>query len=177
MAERLGMLGCDVLAVDRDRNGFQANTPHVQLDFDQEDFASKVGRQFDLLTAIEVIEHVESPIGFLRNIGRLLALRGVAVVTTPNVDCVPARIKFLFGKLRTMDEYSEPTHISPIFFDLFKRQYMPRAGLSLREHLLFPPDGFQLSRKPVAWALRLVAPIFPGESRIGDNHVFVLSKG
>src|SRR6266852_2747895 len=129
MAARLHSFGCDVLAVDRTAEGFEAGLPHVALDFDQNDFASELGpASFDLVTAIEVIEHVESPIGFLRNIGRLLAPRGVALITTPNVDSLPARAKFLLtGKIRTMDEFSEPTHISPIFWDLLRRQFLARA--------------------------------------------------
>jgi 2-polyprenyl-3-methyl-5-hydroxy-6-metoxy-1,4-benzoquinol methylase len=125
--------------------------------------------------AIEVIEHVESPINFLRNIGQLLAPGGVAVITTPNVDCLPARVKFLFGgKIRMMDEYSDPTHISPIFSDLMRRQFLPRAGLKLTKHLLFPPSGYQLTRKSFALPLALAASAFRGDSVLGDNHIFVL---
>jgi 2-polyprenyl-3-methyl-5-hydroxy-6-metoxy-1,4-benzoquinol methylase len=178
MAERLRALGCEVLAADRDANGFEARVPHIAVDFNQPDFASAIGNgQFKLITAIEVIEHVESAVGFLHNIGRMLTPGGVAVITTPNVDSLPARIKFLArGKIRTMDEHSEPTHISPIFLDLFRRQYLPLAGLRLREHLLFPRNGFQLTRKPLALLMRAAAPFFPGDALLGDNHIFVLDK-
>jgi 2-polyprenyl-3-methyl-5-hydroxy-6-metoxy-1,4-benzoquinol methylase len=179
MAARLHSLGCNVLAVDRSAEGFEAGVPHFALDFDQNDFSSQLGpASYDLVTAIEVIEHVESPIGFLRNVGRLLAPRGVAVITTPNVDSLPARAKFLFtGKIRTMDEFSEPTHISPIFWDLLRRQFLPRAALCLREHLVFPPNGYQLSRKPIAWTFRIVGAAFSGDSILGDNHILVLETG
>ena len=176
MAARLAEMGCDVLAADLSKNGFAAGLPHVTVDFNQPDFAALLGpRQFGLVTAIEVIEHVESPIGFLRNIARLLAPGGAAVLTTPNVDSLPARFKFfLSGKIRTMDEHGEPTHISPIFFDLLQRQFLPLAGLRLRQHLVFPARGFQLSRKPVAWTMGLMAAAFSGESILGDNHILVL---
>jgi 2-polyprenyl-3-methyl-5-hydroxy-6-metoxy-1,4-benzoquinol methylase len=176
MAARLAAMGCDVLAADLTKNGFAAGLPHVTVDFNQPDFASLLGpRQFGLVTAIEVIEHVESPIGFLRNIARLLAPGGVAVLTTPNVDSLAARFKFfLAGKIRTMDEHGEPTHISPIFFDLLQRQFLPLVGLRLRQHLVFPAHGYRLSRKSVAWTMRLLAGAFSGESILGDNHILVL---
>lgn len=179
MAARLSAMGCDVLAVDRDSQGFEAHVPHVNVDFDQQDFASRLGvASFSIITAVEVIEHVESPIGFLRNVRRLLAPSGVAVLTTPNVDSLPARSKFLLkGKIRMMDEHSEPTHISPIFFDLLRRQFLPRTDLRLREHLVFPPNSYQLTRKPIAHAFRLASFVFSGDALLGDNHVLVLEAG
>jgi 2-polyprenyl-3-methyl-5-hydroxy-6-metoxy-1,4-benzoquinol methylase len=178
MAMCLRSLGCDVIAVDRDATGFSADLPHIGLDLDHPNFSSQLGSSsFDLVTAIEVIEHLESPISFLRNIGRLLAPGGVGVLTTPNVDSLPARFKFfLTGKLRTMDESSEPTHISPVFWDLFGRQFLPRAGVKLREHFVFPPNGYQLTRAPIAFALRLLATFSPGDSVLGDNHVLVIER-
>src|SRR6266478_9529275 len=176
MAARLQSLGCEVVAVDRDSKNFEAQVPHLSLDFDQADFASRIGTaSFGLVTAIEVIEHVESPIGFLRNIGELLLPGGVAVLTTPNVDSLPARSKFLLKeKIRTMDEHSEPTHISPVFFDLLQRQFLPRAGLRLREHLVFPPQRLPVDAKANAWAMRLASLAFFGEALLGDNHIFVV---
>lgn len=73
-----------------------------------------------------------------------------------------------------MDEQSEPTHISPIFFDLLRRQFLPRVGLRLREHLVFPPHGYQLTREPMALGFRLASFLFSGDSLLGDNHIFVL---
>ncbi len=72
-----------------------------------------------------------------------------------------------------MDERGDPTHISPIFLDLLRRQFLPRAGLRIREHLVFPQDGYQQSRKNVARAFRLAAHVASGEALLGDNHIFV----
>src|SRR5258707_4627079 len=157
MGERAEPLRIDIVAVDRNSAVYQGKHPFVALDFDRLSFADALGiGAFDLVVAVEVIEHVESPIGFLRNVARLLAKNGGAVITTPNVDSLAARLKLLLaGRLRMMDERSAPTHISPIFADLLLRQFLPRAGLRIKEHFLFPPNGHQLTRKPIAWTLRL----------------------
>ena len=176
MGERLHALGFDVLSVDRDAAAYQGRQPFLTQDLNDRNFAHPIGpASFDLIVAVEVIEHVESPINFLRNIAQLLAPSGRAVITTPNVDSLPARLRFLFGgKIRMMDEFSDPTHISPIFVDLLRRQFLPQAGLRMAEHKLFPPKGYQLTRKPFALPLAFLAPAFPGDSVLGDNHIFVL---
>lgn len=176
MSERLQSMGCEVTAVDRDAAVYEGKPRFIEADFNQPGFASRIGlASFDLAVAVEVIEHVESPIGFLRNVAQLLSPGGVAAITTPNMDSLAARTKFLLaGKLRTMDEHGDPTHISPIFSDLLLRQFLPRAGLCLSERLFFPTNGYQLTRKPIAWALRLAAVAIPGEGLMGDHHVLML---
>lgn len=176
LATHLREMGWEVHAADLNADHYGADTPFTRIDFNQPDFASAIGLgKFGLVTAVEVIEHVESPIGFLRNIGRLLKPGGVAVVTTPNVDNAPARVKFfLTGKVRMMDEVSEPTHISPIFWDLFKRQFLSRAGVELVDHRVFPPRSYLCTRPQFTWAFRLLAAVLPGESLLGDNHILVL---
>ncbi len=176
LAVRLRALGWETTAVDIDSTGYKADLPFVQIDLNDRDFASRLGvGTYGLVTAVEVLEHVESPINFLWNLGRLLKPDGVAIITTPNLDSVPARVKFfLAGKIRMMDEHSEPTHISPIFCDLLKRQYLPRAGLQLLDHCMFPPHGHQLTRTRHALALRPLKWVLGGECLEGDNHVLVL---
>lgn len=176
LAVRLRKAGLDVLAVDRNAAGYGADLPFLQADFNQADFGAQIGeRSFALVTAIEVIEHVESPIGFLRNVGRLLKPDGAAVLTTPNVDNAPARVKFLLtGKIRMMDSIGEPTHISPIFSDLLVRQYLPLAGLRLVEWGRFPPNGYALTRPRYAWFFRLAARFLGGDALLGDTHILVL---
>ena len=176
LALRLREAGWDVVAADVNAAEYQAGAPFVRIDFNERDFASELGPgSFGLITSVEVIEHVESPIGFLRNIGRLLRPGGVAVLTTPNVDSTPARIKFLLrGTIRMMDAHSEKTHITPVFWDLFTRQYLPRAELRLLEHHLYPARGYQMTRPGLAGIMRLLSLSLGGACLHGDNHVMVL---
>jgi SAM-dependent methyltransferase len=174
-ALRLEAAGYDVIAVDQHLP--EADLPASLLDLNDTAFAAALGRDFNLVTAIEVIEHLENPIGFLRSVRLLLAPGGIAVVTTPNVDSLPARLKFLLrGTLRMLDAHGDPTHISPIFWDLLTRQYLPRADLVLREHHTFPVGGYQVGRPAYSTVLRAFAPVLRGETLLGDNHVLLLCR-
>jgi hypothetical protein len=148
----------------------------MRLDLNEPGFATQLG-QFDLVTAVEVVEHLESPIGFLRGVRELLTDDGVAILTTPNVDSLPARGKLLTkGVLRMFDTHGDPTHISPIFWDLLVRQYLPAARLHLIEHRLYPQGGFKAGRPLYKSGLRLVAPVLGRGNLLGDNHILVLQR-
>jgi SAM-dependent methyltransferase len=47
---------------------------------------------FDVVTVLDVIEHLREPVEELRSVFRLLKPKGVLVVVTPNVDGLPVRI-------------------------------------------------------------------------------------
>ena len=158
-AGQLMAMGFDVMAVDLDTSQWRGQGPVAAVDLNACDFASKIPGSFNLVTAIEVIEHMEAPVRFLRNVQRLLAPLGVALLTTPNMDSLPARVKFAVkGTLRQMDRWSDPTHISPIFLDLLHRQYLPRAGLELVERALYPEAGFVNGRSAYT---KVLAPFGP----------------
>jgi 2-polyprenyl-3-methyl-5-hydroxy-6-metoxy-1,4-benzoquinol methylase len=178
LAMRMKALGWDAMGADKNSSGFGAKLPFQEVDLNDAGFSKQLGEgQFSMVTAVEVIEHVEAPISLLRNARRLLKPGGLVVITTPNVDNISARVKFLLTeKIRMMDETSEPTHISPVFWDLFQRQFLPLAGLRLREHHLHPANGYLGTRRRYSWVMRGISWMVRGESKFGDNHVIVLES-
>jgi 2-polyprenyl-3-methyl-5-hydroxy-6-metoxy-1,4-benzoquinol methylase len=176
LATRLQGFGLEILACDLDQDAYKATGDFVRVDLNDPVFAAMLGR-VDLVTAVEVIEHLEAPISFLRNVATLLAEDGVAVITTPNVDSLPARVKLLTkGVLRMSDSYGDPTHISPIFWNLLVRRYLPSAGLRLIEHHLYPPGGFRAGRPVYRRIIRWLAPTLRQSNLLGDNHVIVVRR-
>lgn len=178
LAVRLQQLGLDVLAADRDADAFEAPVPFCEVDLDSPAFAETLGLGcFELVTAVEVIEHLEAPLAFLRGVAELLAPGGAAVLTTPNLDNALAQMKFLLkGKLYLFDEWA-PAHISPIFWDLLVRQYLPLAGLALREHHVYPTHGFVAGRPVYRRLLGIVGPLLARSPRlVGDSHVIVVAR-
>jgi hypothetical protein len=73
-----------------------------------------------------------------------------------------------------MDAVSEPTHISPIFWDLFQRQFLPLAGLRIQEHYLYPANGYIATRPRYTWIMRGLSGFLRGDCKFGDAHVIVL---
>jgi 2-polyprenyl-3-methyl-5-hydroxy-6-metoxy-1,4-benzoquinol methylase len=176
LAERLQAAGFQVTAADLE-NYFELPSEFVQLNFDDPQFDRNLTERFEVIASVEVIEHLENPAAFLRSIQRLLKEKGIAILTTPNVENVPARLKFLrSGDVRAMDK-NAPEHITPIHLDLFVRQILPRTELRLVEHFTHPQGDFPLTgRRFLVPFLRALVPFLQGTALTGDCHFFVLQR-
>ena len=177
-AERLKRRGWEVTAADKDKKAYKASVPFVSVDLEVPGWHRKLPGPFDLIVAIEVLEHLGSPLLFFRGVAQLLSPQGVAIVTTPNVESWIGRLRFLAkGKLRMMDEKGEPTHVMPTFTHLLTQRWLPQAGLKLREHHTFPSRGTENVRpllKPIVKGLSYFFPVTPPWQ--GDYQIFVLAR-
>jgi len=169
LTQRLQEAGFRVTAADIE-NHLKVAAPFVSVDLNDANFDRAFSSSFDLVASVEVIEHIENP-------AALLKPKGIAIVTTPNVDNVAARVKFLVsGKVRAMDEMA-PEHLTPIHLDLFLRQILPRTGLELVETFVHPEGDFPLTaRRFFIPFFRLLAVFLKGPALTGDCLVFVLRK-
>jgi SAM-dependent methyltransferase len=143
-----------------------------------EEFATRFGEnRFDVVTCIEVIEHVENPRHLLRNARRLLSPGGILLMTTPNIESTAGRLRFLWtGELRHFGRdpaFNEPTHITPIHTLMLERA-LEDVGLRVVEHCYDRPLASG-SRWLPALLARLVDPVLRGP-RGGNNHIYGLTS-
>lgn len=127
----------NIVAIDilpREEYPLAQKVEYYQIDLNT-DFSNNFTIKFDVIIAIEVIEHLYNPYSFLKNASDLLSENGILIVTTPNVHETFARLLFLFTGLITWfgDNVKSPyDHISVIpanvFYELSKR-----AGLVVLE--------------------------------------------
>ena len=90
LAER----GFDVTAADVNEDQFRAReVPFFKLDLNRP--LPFPAQSYDLVMAVEILEHLEAPRSFAREIYRVLKPGGLAVVTTPNIGSIPSRLFFL----------------------------------------------------------------------------------
>jgi SAM-dependent methyltransferase len=177
-SNRLFDAGYQVISLERAGAGYAGSAPLVTADLN-EDFASQLGSQrFEVVTCIEVIEHLENPRNLLRGARRVLASGGMLLVTTPNIESTAGRLRFLWtGELRHFGRdpvFNEPTHITPIHTLMFERA-LEEVGLRVLEH------GYEESLASGSrWPFRVVAslldPLLRGP-RGGNTHIYVLAEG
>jgi 2-polyprenyl-3-methyl-5-hydroxy-6-metoxy-1,4-benzoquinol methylase len=92
LSARLLRLGYVVTAVERYAPQFEVDVPLIDADLNQP-FPFEDG-SFDVVMAIEILEHLENPRAFLRELARILRPGGTAIVSTPNLTSLLSRILF-----------------------------------------------------------------------------------
>lgn len=152
----------DVLAASR------AQFVAANLDAPGEELASLQG-SCDVVTAIEVVEHLANHATFWDLVASLLKPGGRALVTTPNVHSLPSRLRWLLsGRLRQFDEQGDPTHVAPVLLPLLPRMLAPR-GLRLGEVWTYPSRGYLAMRPAMRALFRALAF---ADRRSGDTLCF-----
>lgn len=133
--------------------------------------------QFDLIVAIEVLEHVENLGTAISEIGRMLAPAGMCMATTPNLHSIEARLRLLLqGGLKQFDAIGDPTHITPFFRYPFT-QLLARHGLRVARDWGHPLNGSSPTSRPLLRLLARAAALaglrgYPA----GDNLCMVIER-
>lgn len=136
------------------------------------------GKRFGLISAIEIIEHLDSPRHFLKEVRNLLRDDGYALITTPNVANFTGRIRFLLdGELRQfrLSDYHFQRHISPLT-DVQMRIMLKEVGFDLVQAITVGTFFGPVKRK-VLWPAIFLARMMWGEIGDLDVRVYLAKKG
>ncbi|WP_066547725.1 MULTISPECIES: bifunctional 2-polyprenyl-6-hydroxyphenol methylase/3-demethylubiquinol 3-O-methyltransferase UbiG [unclassified Sphingomonas] len=89
LAEPLARMGATVTAIDAAPENIGAALAHAEasglaIDYRAGGIEQVAGARFDLVTALEVIEHVTDPAAFVAGLAAALAPDGLLILSTPN---------------------------------------------------------------------------------------------
>jgi SAM-dependent methyltransferase len=156
---------------DRERIGIDGDTSKLQasgitllradLDNDPVDLGS---RRFALITAIEVLEHLDSPGRVVALAGRHLARDGWLLLSTPNLHSAVARLRwFVKGTPRFFPgpgEPGEPEHVSGILLP-WVQKVLPKYGLEPVRVWGYPERGTVTARRLTSIVALLLERVVP----------------
>ena len=120
----------EVYAADQDC--YLSDESNVQLkflkmDLNFEKFSYPDG-YFDLVTALQVIEHLENPFQIMYEAHRTLRPGGFFIISIPNPFQITSRLKFLFGG--NIGRYTpDNNHLLFLTRDVFKKTYLAKFDL------------------------------------------------
>lgn len=130
---------------------------------------------FDLISAIEVIEHLENPGNLLEFVAGHLSTDGWFLLTTPNVHSLTCRLRLLItGELASFDRKGDRGHVYPVFLSAFEK-ILVRHGLRIVTRWTYPADGSLIYRRSLWFATRLLKVALP-ESLPGDTLCLLLRR-
>lgn len=152
LAEPLKRLGAAVTAVDAAAENIAVARAHaaasgLSIDYRAGGIEALTGEQFDLVTCLEVIEHVADPAAFVAGLAGALADGGLLILSTPNRTPVSrlAMITLAEGTGRIprgthdWDKFVTPEELG---------EMLARVGLAVRDTrgiTYSPTGGFNLS--------------------------------
>lgn len=159
VCEPLARLGAKVTGLDAAAENITAAKIHAEAQGLEiayrnqaiEDFGGEVrGRGFDLVTSLEVVEHVDDPAGFIAGLARVLDDDGLMILSTPNRT---AMSKLLLVDVAEMtgriprgthhhDQFLTPDELEKLVnsaglevIDTTGLSYSPASGFSLSDNL------------------------------------------
>jgi 2-polyprenyl-3-methyl-5-hydroxy-6-metoxy-1,4-benzoquinol methylase/uncharacterized protein YjiS (DUF1127 family) len=151
VARMLGQIGCRVWGVEYDPEAARLAQEWcedvVVGDLEQLDLKGALGRHFDVILFLDILEHLKDPLTVLRGALNLLSDRGYVVISLPNVAHAALRAQLLSGHFSyTPTGLLDDTHLR--FFDPTSvHQFIRDAGLVVldEDRVTLPIDGTEIA--------------------------------
>ncbi|MDP3779209.1 MAG: class I SAM-dependent methyltransferase [bacterium] len=137
---------------------------HADLNVEKAPFPDQV---YDLVIALQIMEHLENPSHFQRECRRLLKPGGLLIISVPHGHNLPSKIRFFFtGNVMRFEQANE--HITFLTQNIFKKIFL--RGFTLQGVDYSPPNLYQLGIKLKLPDVKLFKKFF------GHNITYFLRK-
>lgn len=182
-SQRLTDAGMIVDACDIDTDQIKAAVRNkIRLDLNKPDITDSISLKYDMVIALEIIEHLHNPWKYIEDCLSILKENGIIVLSTPNISNFASRLRFFMrGSLIAFEKPDlDHGHITPLSFiqlenmfgtfnlEILKKGY---AGDVPLFHF-FGLSTFSFFRNTV---LPLLYPFMSGPKR-GRALVYILRK-
>jgi 2-polyprenyl-3-methyl-5-hydroxy-6-metoxy-1,4-benzoquinol methylase len=118
-SQRLTDAGMIVDACDIDTDQILATVnKRIRLDLNKTAITDSIPEKYDVVIAMEIIEHLQNPWKYLEDCLSILKPDGIIVLTTPNISNFVSRMRFLMRGSLTAFEKNDLAHghITPLSF-------------------------------------------------------------
>ncbi|MGR5332614.1 class I SAM-dependent methyltransferase [Photobacterium damselae] len=182
LSQRLADSGYQVTSLDLVPDNFRLSTQSfsfLPVDLNLP-FCQCIQERYDLVTAVEIIEHLENPRAFFRECQALLQDNGILLLTTPNITSAFSVTESLIKDNFTYfddGQYLNGGHISPIsHWQIIKMA--EENQLEIIHHSTFGKHHIHFREWPRFWLLyhinRLLRPDL--KHRNGCINVYLMKK-
>lgn len=163
--------GCDVVAEALEYSALNKNHRNIQCHIENMAFQDKT---FDLVTALDVIEHVEDPVAALKEFRRVLNDNGRLIITVPAFRFLWSRQDDALCHLRRYVRRDLRSQLQDAGFSVQRCSYFfcatfPVVVAVRKLRSLFPKNGKPVSDTatlPAGWINALLKTVFDWEARI-----------
>jgi 2-polyprenyl-3-methyl-5-hydroxy-6-metoxy-1,4-benzoquinol methylase len=118
-SQRLVDAGMKVDACDIDTEQIKAKVrKKIRLNLNNPDITESITEKYDMVIALEIIEHLQNPWKYIGDCISLLKKDGILVLSTPNISSFTSRLRFFMrGSLIAFENPDlDHGHITPLSF-------------------------------------------------------------
>lgn len=118
-SQRLIDAGTIVDACDIDTDQIKAQVQRkFKLDLNKAEILNSISDKYDMVVAVEILEHLNNPWKYLSDCLSVLKEGGIIVLSTPNISSFPSRLRFLMRGTILAYEKTDLAHghITPLSY-------------------------------------------------------------
>lgn len=159
-----------------------AHRKRYELDLNTADVSKIVDQKYDVVVAMEILEHIHNPWKYLNDCKSVLKDGGIIILSTPNISSFPSRLRFFMRGTLIAYEKTDLIHghITPLSFIQLENMFN-NFDLKILEKgyagpiPIFHFFGFSLFSILRNTILPLLYPFMSGPKK-GRSLVYVLKK-